>query len=64
MIRERRSYRTAEIARELAVTPRTVRRLIERGDLAGGYVGRVLRVDRDAYTEYRRKVLRVSTVVE
>ena len=51
---EERSVPVAEAARRLSLAPKTVRRMLARGELAGGRFGRLWRVDLAAL-ERRRK---------
>jgi excisionase family DNA binding protein len=51
---EQETLKVAEVAKRLRVDPRTVRRMIDRGDLRGVRVGRLYRVPVDALEAYLR----------
>jgi excisionase family DNA binding protein len=44
----------SDVARRLAVSPRTVRRLVQRGELRGVRVGSLVRIPEDALDEWER----------
>lgn len=49
-----RVYTIEEVAEVLKVNPRTVNRLLERGELVGFKVGRLWRVSQEALEAYTR----------
>ena len=52
-----RSIPLSQAADEMTVSPDTVRRLLDRGELAGHRVGRDLRVFVDSVDDYQRRHL-------
>lgn len=56
MTAERPAYYTAdEVAQELRVTPRTILRLIERGDLRAVRVGKQYRIPRESLEAFLKQ---------
>lgn len=53
---ESRFIGTSDIAADLGITSQTVRNLIARGELHAVRIGSILRVDRQSFHDYLRRV--------